>query len=70
VTAILNAMGVFDASGTELGRLDIGDLPPLPPGQYEDGWGDQFWPAPVFPGDGFGYSFSRGGLVRIKVTLP
>lgn len=64
------AMRVLDASGNELGRLDYEEAPPLPAGQYEMPWGSHFWPPPVFPGDGYGYSFGRAGLVRIKVNLP
>jgi outer membrane protein assembly factor BamB len=64
------AMLVLDTSGRELGRLDYEEAPPLPAGQYEMPWGSHFWPPPVFPGDGYGYSFTRAGLVRIEIDLP
>jgi hypothetical protein len=62
-------MRVLSADGEDLGRYVYPESP-TPPGTIEQAWGPAYWPAPVFPGDGFGYSFSREGLVRLSVKLP
>jgi outer membrane protein assembly factor BamB len=55
------AMRLFDATGQPLGRLDYPD-----PNDATD-----FYPAPTFTSDGFGYSYDAAGdLVKLQVTLP
>jgi outer membrane protein assembly factor BamB/class 3 adenylate cyclase len=64
---------VFDASGRLLGgQYHEAGQPITTRGDTPDavGWGDVFWPAPVFGSGGFGYTFGPDGLTKLKVMLP
>jgi tripartite motif-containing protein 71 len=64
---------VFDAGGRLLGgQYHVQGQPQTSHGDTPEtvGWGDVFWPPPVFDKDGFGYTFGPDGLVKLKVSLP
>jgi hypothetical protein len=62
----LERVELFDTAGTLLGGFYHAN------GPHTDRlktpvWGDVFWPAPAFPGDGFAYTFGAAGLLRLEV---
>ena len=64
------AMRMFDASGRELGRLEL-DWRNASDGAPAHDVPYQFYPTPVFTSDGYGYSFDdTQGLLRLEITLP
>lgn len=61
---------VFDNAGRFLGGQYLREGDERNEAGKETRWGDIFMPSPVFLPDGRAFSFGRGGLLELKVTLP